>query len=343
MKIINNKNIFITGGTGSFGQALTKTLIKNHKPKKIIIYSRDELKQYEMKKYLYEKFSNDKLKKIKLRFFIGDVRDSDRTTMAMKNIDFVFHAAAMKHVDIAEYNPFEAVKTNIIGAQNIINSAISNKVQKVIALSTDKASAPINLYGATKLASDKLFLAANNYIGDHKTKFSVVRYGNVFGSRGSILPFFLNIPKDKPFTVTDKGMTRFSIMLDQGVAFVLDSLKEMNGSELFVPKIPSYRIMDLVKAIDPKRKVQFIGIKPGEKLHESMITSDDSPSTIEFRDKFIILPNLSIRNKAAYIINNKSKGAKACIEGFNYTSGQNRFLKINEIKNLIKEFKNNKF
>ena len=343
MKIINNKNIFITGGTGSFGQALTKNLIKNHKPKKIIIYSRDELKQYEMKKFLYEKFSNDKLKKIELRFFIGDVRDADRTTMAMKNIDFVFHAAAMKHVDIAEYNPFEAVKTNIIGAQNIINSAISNKVQKVIALSTDKASAPINLYGATKLASDKLFLAANNYIGDHKTKFSVVRYGNVFGSRGSILPFFLNIPKDKPFTVTDKGMTRFSIMLDQGVAFVLDSLKEMNGSELFVPKIPSYRIMDLVKAIDPKRKVQFIGIKPGEKLHESMITSDDSPSTIEFRDKFIIFPNLSIRNKAAYIINNKSKGAKACIEGFNYTSGQNRFLKINEIKNLIKEFKKNKF
>lgn len=343
MKYINNRNIFITGGTGSFGKALTQTLIKDYKPKKIVIYSRDELKQYEMKQSLFKQFKKEKLDKIKLRFFIGDVRDADRTTMAMKNIDIVFHAAAMKHVDIAEYNPFEAIKTNIIGAQNIINASIHNKVQKVLALSTDKASAPINLYGATKLASDKLFLAANNYIGDYNTRFSVVRYGNVFGSRGSILPFFLNIAKEDPFTVTDKKMTRFSIMLDQGVTFVLKSLNEMNGSELFIPKIPSYRVMDLVKAIDPKKKIKFIGIKPGEKLHESMITQDDSPSTVEFKDKFVILQNSSKNEIKAYIRKNKSKGAKLCHEGFQYISSSNNFLNISKIKSLIKAYKDSKY
>lgn len=344
--MFNNKNIIITGGTGSFGKKFLELLLSSKdKPNKIIIFSRDELKQYEMSK---EKlfYQNKKI----IRYFIGDIRDISRLTFAFNDVDIVVHAAALKHVDIAEYNPFEAIKTNIIGSQNVIDAAINKKVSKVISLSTDKASSPSNLYGATKLCADKLFIAANNYIGDRDLSFSVVRYGNVFGSRGSVIPYFLNISKDESFTVTDKRMTRFSIGLEEGAKFVLNALSKMKGGEIFVPKIPSYRIMDIVKSIDAKRKVKFIGIRSGEKLHEQMISLDDSINTIEFNDYYIILPqveymNLSLKKFIDQSI--KKKKAMYCSENFVYESKTNKdFMSVSDIKKYIKrdlkEIKNQK-
>ena len=267
--IFNNKNILITGGTGSFGNEFTKYLLKNSKPKKIIIYSRDESKQVNMSKK-FEKYNSI------LRFFIGDVRDLPRLELAMENVDFVIHAAALKHVPVAEYNPFEVIKTNIIGAQNIIEASLKKNVKKVLALSTDKAAAPINLYGASKLASDKLFIAANNIKGDKKITFSVVRYGNVMGSRGSVLPLFLKLKKTGYLPITDKEMTRFNITLLEGVKFVHSCIDKKWGGEIFVPKIPSFRIIDLAQVISPKAKIKIVGVRPGEKLHEEMITETDS-------------------------------------------------------------------
>jgi UDP-N-acetylglucosamine 4,6-dehydratase len=312
--MFNNKNILITGGTGSFGKKYTEILLKNYKPNKIIIYSRDELKQYEMA----QKF-NDKC----MRYFIGDVRDKDRLKKAMQNVDIVIHAAALKHVPIAEYNPMECIKTNINGASNIIDASIENEVEKVIALSTDKASAPINLYGATKLASDKLFVAANNLVGTKKTRFSVVRYGNVIGSRGSVIPFFMKLLKQgqKTLPITDFRMTRFFITLEDGVKFVLKNFERMQGGEIFVPKIPSMKIVDLAKAICPKCKLKEIGIRPGEKLHEVMITSDDR--VVEFDDHYVIKPTIQFAHIADYTTNNISQKGKELELGFEYNSGNN--------------------
>ena len=279
------KNTFlITGGTGSFGKRFTEVLIKAYKPKKIIIFSRDELKQHEMQKNLSWNKSTE------MRYFIGDVRDLSRLERAMKNVDIVVHAAALKHVPIAEYNPFEAIKTNVIGAQNVIQACLSSSVKKVVALSTDKAAAPINLYGATKLASDKLFISANNYKGSRDIKFSVVRYGNVMGSRGSVIPHFYETSKKNYIHITHKDMTRFNITLEEGIDLVIHSLKNMWGGELFVPKIPSFKIYDLAKAIAPKIKPKIVGIRPGEKIHEEMITETDSLNAAEFKNYFVILP-----------------------------------------------------
>ena len=282
--MFNNKVILITGGTGSFGKNLIIKILKNYRPEKIIIYSRDEQKQFELE---------DKLKKFKkkLRFFIGDVRDFTRLKFAMENVNIVVHAAALKIVPTAEYNPFEVIKTNIFGAQNVIDAALEHNVEKVIALSTDKASSPINLYGATKLTSDKLFIAANNYKGKKSSKFSVVRYGNVTNSRGSVIPFFLKKSKTGEIPITDINMTRFNISLEESVNFVIKSLSKMIGGEIFVPKIPSYRLIDLAKAIAPKAKIKIIGIRPGEKLHEEMISLSESINTLEYKDHFIVTPN----------------------------------------------------
>ncbi len=311
--MFNNKNILITGGTGSFGKKYTEILLRNYNPNKIIIYSRDELKQYEMA----QKF-NDKC----MRYFIGDVRDANRLKIAMDGVDFVIHAAALKHVPIAEYNPMECIKTNINGAENVINAAIENEVDKVIALSTDKASAPINLYGATKLASDKLFVAANNIVGSKKTRFSVVRYGNVIGSRGSVVPFFLKLIKEnKPLPITDFKMTRFLITLEEGVNFVLKNFERMQGGEIFIPKIPSMKIVDLAKALCEKCELQEIGIRPGEKLHEVMITSDDR--VVEFKDHFVIKPTITLSFQANYLTNNLNEEGIELPLGFEYNSGNN--------------------
>jgi len=332
--MIDNKNIFITGGTGSFGKEFIKTILQLYKPKKIIIYSRDELKQYEMQQS--EFYGNKKNSKI-IRYFIGDIRDKERLEMAMNNnIDLVIHAAALKHVPIAEYNPFEFVKTNVIGAQNLIDVSLKYNIDKIIALSTDKAASPINLYGATKLTSDKLFIAANNFKGDKKIKFSVVRYGNVMNSRGSVIPYFLKTAHKGFFNITNKEMTRFNITLPEGVKFVLKSFKLMNGGEIFVPKIPSYNILDLAKSISRKPKVNYIGIRPGEKLHEEMITSSDAANTYEYKDLFVIYPS----NKNVKLI--KLKGKK-CNQNFTYNSKINKhFLKISELKKMILPFKNKK-
>ena len=279
----NHSTILVTGGTGSFGKQFIKTIFNIYNPKKIIIYSRDELKQFEMSHHL------DFIEyKEKLRFFIGDIRDLDRLKFAMNGVDFVVHAAALKQVPACEYNPFEAVKTNVHGAQNVINACIANNVEKVVALSTDKACAPINLYGATKLTSDKLFVAANNYSGGHDIKFSVVRYGNVMGSRGSVIPFFQEKKQTGVIPVTDERMTRFNITLQEGVDLVVLAFKEMFGGELFVPKIPSYCILDLAKAIASECKVKIVGIRPGEKIHEEMITATDALNTVEMDDYFVI-------------------------------------------------------
>lgn len=330
---LNNKNILITGGTGSFGKHLTQKLLKKYKPKKIVIFSRDEQKQYEMKNSIEKKYI-----KI-LRFFIGDVRDLNRLKIAMDDIDIVVHAAALKHVPIAEYNPFEFIKTNVIGAQNIIEATLNSKVQKVIALSTDKAAAPINLYGATKLTSDKLFVAANNHIGFKKISYSVVRYGNVMKSRGSVVPLFLKQKNSGTFTVTHKDMTRFNITLDQGVEFVIDCLRLMHGGEIFVPKIPSFKIVDLAKSISTKNKIQYTGIRPGEKLHEEMITESDSINTIEFSKFYTIVPNSEFLPKKIKLKYKKYKTllGKKCKNEFSYNSRSNKdFMSIKEIKKSIK-------
>ncbi len=327
--ILKNKNILITGGTGSFGKKFIKKILK-YKPNKIIIYSRDELKQYELQKKW--PISNDN----PFRYFIGDVRDSERLKIAMENVDYVVHAAAIKHVPLAEYNPFEAIKTNIIGAQNVIDASLYNNVKKIIALSTDKAAAPINLYGATKLASDKLFVSSNNYVGNRNFSASVVRYGNVMSSRGSVIPYFKE-NKDKKFLeITDLKMTRFNITLDQGVKFVLNCLKKMVGGEIFVPKIPSYRITDLAKAISPNSKFKIIGKRPGEKINEEMITSSDAINSIDCKSYYVILPSLGYlsRNHINKII--KINKGKYCKENFSYNSGNNdNFLTIPELKKLI--------
>lgn len=283
MSILKNKNVLVTGGTGSFGNKFTRRALELG-VKKIIVFSRDELKQYEMK----QEFQDERI-----RFFIGDVRDKERLYRAFDGVDIVIHAAAMKHVDACEYNPFEAIKTNIHGAQNIIEAAIDRGVEKVIALSTDKACSPVNLYGATKLASDKLFVTANAYVGEKKTRFSVVRYGNVVGSRGSVVPFFKKIKDTGVIPITDGRMTRFWITLEQGVQFVLDNLVRMHGGEIFVPKIPSMNIMDLAKAIAPNCKYEIVGIRPGEKLHEAMIMEDDARHTLEYEDYYTIYPELN--------------------------------------------------
>ena len=331
---LKNKSILITGGTGSFGQQFVLKLINEFSLKKIIIYSRDELKQFEMK----NKF-NEKQNEI-LRFFIGDVRDKDRLSLALKNIDFVIHAAALKQVPSSEYNPFETIKTNILGAQNVIEASIENNVKKVLALSTDKAAAPINLYGATKLASDKLFISANNIKGTKDIIFSVVRYGNVLGSRGSLVPFLLNCKTE--FPITDPNMTRFNISLEDSIKFVLSSLRTMVGGEIFVPKIPSYKVKDVANSIDPKRKIKIIGIRPGEKIHEEMITSNDAPFTLEFKKFFVITPNSEYYkyNIIKFCKNCKENKYKKMKKDFSYNSKNNEnFLKQKGLKNLIKAIK----
>ncbi|MBZ7951395.1 UDP-N-acetylglucosamine 4,6-dehydratase (inverting) [Campylobacter sp. LH-2024] len=316
--MFNGKNILITGGTGSFGKTYTKILLRNYKPNKIIIFSRDELKQFEMA----ISFNHPCM-----RYFIGDVRDKERLNYAMNDVDYVIHAAAMKHVPVAEYNPMECIKTNINGAQNVIDACLENNVEKCIALSTDKACNPVNLYGATKLASDKLFVAANNIAGNKNTKFSVARYGNVVGSRGSVVPFFKKLIKEgvKELPITDERMTRFWISLEDGVKFVLNNFEIMHGGEVFVPKIPSMKITDLAHALAPNLKTKIIGIRPGEKLHETMISSDDSHLTYEFNTYYVISPSIQFTNiKSDFSINAKGEKGQKVKDGFSYSSDNNQ-------------------
>jgi UDP-N-acetylglucosamine 4,6-dehydratase/5-epimerase len=324
--MLNNKNILITGGTGSFGKKCTEIILQRYKPRRLIIFSRDELKQFEMA----QQFSHSKYDCI--RYFIGDIRDKERLYRAFSNVDYIIHAAALKQVPAAEYNPFEAVKTNILGGQNVINVAIDRGVKKVIALSTDKAANPINLYGATKLCSDKLFIAGNSYTGEDSTVFSVVRYGNVMGSRGSVIPFFLKKKEEGILPITDPRMTRFWITLQHGVDFVLNCLEIMVGGELFVPKIPSMNMMDLAKAIAPECKTEIIGIRPGEKLHEIMVPKDEAQRTIEYEDNYIIKPDFRFFERRF-----NSSGGKPVPEGFEYNSEINPWqLSIDEMKEIIK-------
>ena len=310
--MLKNSSILITGGTGSFGHSFVSLTLKKYNPKRLVIFSRDEMKQFEMAKL----FKDDP----RVRFFIGDVRDKDRLHRALDNVDFVAHAAATKIVPTAEYNPFECVKTNINGAMNLIDACIDQKVKKVVALSTDKASSPINLYGATKLASDKLFTASNSsYAGGHNTNFSVVRYGNVMGSRGSIIPFFTSMKDQGVLPITDERMTRFMISLEQGVELVWHAFEDMLGGEIYVKKIPSIKVVDIANAIAPNAKHKIIGIRPGEKLHEEMISSDDANSTYEYSDYYKILPQINEWAKD----NLRIKEGKKVPEGFHYTSDSN--------------------
>ena len=331
--MFNNKSILITGGTGSFGKEFVRTIALKYKPKKLIIFSRDELKQFEMEQiFSLEEFPF-------IRYFIGDVRDAKRVLEASEGVDYLVHAAALKQVPAAEYNPFEAIKTNVIGAQNIIEAAIKNKIHKVIALSTDKAAAPTNLYGATKLCSDKLFIAANNFNGDHQIKFSVVRYGNVMGSRGSVIPYFIKMKEKNIFPITDERMTRFNITINEGVDFVIKCFHLMWGGELFIPKMPSYRINDIADAIDEKCPKKIIGIRPGEKLHEELFTISDSQRVIDFQDYFVLLPSFAPLWSIDDFINKsyKIKG-KTITDEVSYDSGSNvRFLTVKEIKKLIEK------
>jgi UDP-N-acetylglucosamine 4,6-dehydratase len=323
--MFNDKSILITGGTGSFGKQYVKTLLTRYRPKKLIIYSRDELKQFEMEQVFNEDC---------MRYFIGDVRDRDRLSQAMNGVDFVIHAAALKQIPAAEYNPMECIKTNIHGAENVIHAALANNVEKVIALSTDKAANPINLYGATKLASDKLFVAANNVAGGHRTRFSAVRYGNVVGSRGSVVPFFAKRIADGSdhLPITDARMTRFWITLQQGVDFVLKNFERMHGGEIFVPKIPSVRVVDLADAMAPNLPHRIIGIRPGEKLHEIMCPADDSHLTLEFEDHFVIKPTIQFVGRGDFEHNRLGETGQPVEQGFEYHSGKNpHFLSIEEI------------
>jgi len=325
MGIFKDKTILITGGTGSFGKKFVEIVLAEHAPKKVIVFSRDELKQFEMAQTPKFKAHADKI-----RYFIGDVRDKDRLMRAFHGVDFVVHAAALKQVPAMEYNPSEAIKTNINGAMNVIDAAIDRKVQKVVALSTDKACNPINLYGATKLCSDKLFVAANAYSGHSGTTFSVVRYGNVVGSRGSVVPFFKDKAKEGCLPITDDRMTRFWITLEQGVRFVIKSFERMQGGELFIPKIPSMNIMDLAKAIAPQCKTNVVGIRPGEKLHEVMISEDDARNTKELSDCYIIQPAFDWWGQ-----NNHAEG-KSVPEGFAYSSDRNKeWLTIPQLQKMI--------
>ena len=332
--IFKNKTILITGGTGSFGQKFVQVALSKLSPKKIIIYSRDELKQYEMKEKIPAKFKN------KMRFFIGDVRDLSRLQTAMQDVDLAIHAAALKQVPAAEYNPFEAVKTNIMGGQNVIDACLSSTVRKVIALSTDKAAAPINLYGATKLTSDKLFISANNYKGSRDIKFAVVRYGNVMGSRGSVIPYFFESRAKNYINITHQDMTRFNITLEEGIDFVINSFKNMRGGELFVPKIPSFKIMDLAKAIAPNIKPKIVGIRPGEKIHEEMITETDSLNAAEYKNYYVILPDSKYItwNRKKYLNKNKSDIGEMCRKNFSYNSKDNeQKLSVSDLKKILKK------
>lgn len=314
--MLNNKSILITGGTGSFGKQFTRTILERYQPKKVIIYSRDELKQFEMAQTYNAP---------QMRYFIGDVRDQARLMQAMDGVDYVIHAAALKHVPVAEYNPMECIKTNIYGAENVIHAAIAAGVKNVIALSTDKAANPINLYGATKLASDKLFVAANNMVGSRDTRFSVVRYGNVINSRGSVIPFFRNLLSQgaTELPITDPRMTRFWITLQQGVDFVIRNFERMHGGEIFIPKIPSATITTLAEVLAPQLPIKVVGIRPGEKLHEIMCPFDDSHLTLEFHDHFVIQPSIVFNNRADYAHNRAGEEGTPVPSGFEYNSGTN--------------------
>ena len=334
-KIFNKKNILVTGGTGSFGSLFINSIINNFKPNKLIIFSRDELKQSIMsKKYPQKKYPF-------IRFFIGDVRDYERLKMAMKDVHLVIHAAALKQVDTAEYNPIEYIKTNIGGAENVVRACIENKVSKVIALSTDKASDPINLYGATKLTSDKIFEAANNISGKNKTIFSVVRYGNVMGSRGSVVPVFKELIKEKKkLLITDMDMTRFWITLNQAVNFVVKSFLRMKGGEIFVPQIPSAKIIDIAKAMMPNLKYQIIGLRPGEKLHEKMCSSNEAHLVIKYKDFYLIKPSITFFDtNIDYTSNKLGEKGKSVSKNFEYRSDNNEhFLTSKELKKFIEKF-----
>ncbi|GHF80325.1 UDP-N-acetylglucosamine 4,6-dehydratase (inverting) [Thalassotalea marina] len=327
--MFNDKNILITGGTGSFGKLYVKTILERYSPRRIVIFSRDELKQYEMQQVFNQPC---------MRYFIGDVRDKERLHQAMNGVDYVIHAAALKQVPAAEYNPTECIKTNITGAENVISAAIANNVEKVIALSTDKAANPINLYGATKLASDKLFVAANNMTGGHDTYFAVVRYGNVVGSRGSVVPFFKSLIDNNTdhIPITHMNMTRFWITLQQGVDFVLKNFERMGGGEIFVPKIPSLRIIDLAKAMAPNIPIKVVGIRPGEKLHEVMCPADDFYHTLEFDDHFVITPTISFtRRSNDFTTNRIGEVGQAVSEGFEYNSKDNPdFLTVKQLQQI---------
>jgi UDP-N-acetylglucosamine 4,6-dehydratase len=329
--MFNNKSILITGGTGSFGKRFTEYLTKNYAPKKVIIYSRDELKQFEMQQHFNATC---------MRYFIGDVRDKERLISAMRDVDYVVHAAALKQVPAAEYNPNECIKTNIYGAQNVIDAAIAADVSRVIALSTDKAANPVNLYGATKLASDKLFVAANNISGAQGPRFAVVRYGNVVGSRGSVVPFFHQLLEQgvTKLPVTHKEMTRFWITLDKGVEFVVQNFQRMQGGEIFVPKIPSIRILDLVESISGNREYDLVGIRPGEKLHEVMVPEEMAHHSLEFDDHYVITPAIKFFDKTINYLKNKlGEVGQPVADKFEYHSGTNpHFLSIDELKTLDK-------
>jgi UDP-N-acetylglucosamine 4,6-dehydratase len=325
--MLDDKVVLVTGGTGSFGQAFVRHALKRYRLRKLIVLSRDELKQFEMQQQLPPERHPE------LRFFVGDVRDRERLYRAFEGVDVVIHAAALKQVPSCEYNPMEAVKTNVMGAANVIDAAIDRRVERVIALSTDKAASPANLYGATKLCSDKLFVAGNHYSGAHRTRFSVVRYGNVMGSRGSVIPFFLKQRACGVLPITDPRMTRFWITLDQAVEFVLMNLKRMQGGEVFVPKIPSMRIVDLCQAIAPECRTEIVGIRPGEKLHEIMITEDDARHTLEYDSHYAILPANDRRFTQEYHATN---GGQRCTDGFRYSSDSNsQWLSIDDLRALI--------
>ncbi len=327
--MLNNKRILITGGTGSFGQKFVEMVLRKWPDvKRLVIYSRDELKQYEMQTaYPANKFPQ-------IRFFIGDVRDADRLRRACEGIDIIVHAAALKHVPIAEYNPIECIKTNVLGAENVVNAAIDCEVKVVVALSTDKAAAPINLYGATKLCSDKLFIASNNFKGKRDLKFSVVRYGNVFSSRGSVVPFFLEKSKTGVLPITHPEMTRFSITLEEGVNLVFHAIENSWGGELYIPKIPSYKIMTLAQAIAPNCRIEMVGIRPGEKIHEEMITETDSINTLDCGNYYVIKPTVPLWNEDDWC---QKFNAQKVQLGFKYNSGTNtEWLSVNEIQSLIK-------
>lgn len=328
--MLNNKSVLVTGGTGSFGKAFVRTVLERYPDvKRLVIYSRDELKQFEMQ----QMFPRSQYPA--LRYFIGDVRDEDRLRRALEGIDIVVHAAALKQVPAAEYNPFECIKTNVLGAQNLIEACLDNKVERVVALSTDKAAAPINLYGATKLCSDKLFVAANNITGNRDLHFSVVRYGNVMGSRGSVIPFFMAKKDEGVLPITDPRMTRFNISLQDGVEMVLWSMENARGGEVLVPKIPSYRIGDVATAIAPEAEQKIIGIRPGEKIHEEMITASDSFNTVDMGDYYAILPVAGEFSVEDYC---KDNGGKPVAPGFAYNSGDNEdFLTVEQIRELIEK------
>lgn len=323
MSVLNQASILVTGATGSFGKAFIRFALDHLDPRRLVVFSRDELKQYEVRQL----FSDDE----RLRWFIGDVRDRDRLHRAMYGVDYVVHAAALKQVDTAEYNPFEYVRTNVAGSQNVIEAAIDNEVKRVVALSTDKASSPINLYGATKLVADKLFVSANHYAANHATRFAVVRYGNVMGSRGSVVPFFRTLAEEgKSLPITDKRMTRFWITLPQAVQFVVDSFDQMVGGELYVPRIPSMRILDLVEAVAPGASTHEIGIRPGEKLHEEMIAPDDSRRTVTLADRYVVMPTIATWGYTP------PEGGAPVADGFSYRSDSNdQWLTAEDMRLLI--------